>query len=347
MKKSTAFTFSFLLLTLLLGCSEKRSEKLDTRPLVRVGMVTNGVEFADALRVQGTVRTRHSALVAARVPGTIDALLVEEGAFVKAGTPMFRVDRVNLENAVMLAKAADLKAQLDFTRLKRLVAEGAVTRDTFEKAEVAAKSTALKLAVAEKNFADSEVCAPFDGIVTQKKKNAGDFVGAGMAVFAMDDPSVYEICISLNAALYGRVTVGKTEVALRAGEGERSRSTVDLSKLPVTYKSPSVNPVTRTFEIRAVVPKADDVAAGMIADCEVVFARRRSQAVPATAVALRGGSDVLFKVADGKAVRVAVEAGSTANGLREIVSPTLAPDDAIITEGMLLVNEGDEVRTMK
>jgi len=367
MKTSTLFTFYVLLLTLLLGCTEKQIERVDTRPLVRVGAVTNGVEFADTLRVQGTVRTRNSAKVAARVPGTVDALLVEEGAFVKAGTPMFRVDQVNLANAVRAAKddlamakaklaqaeATDAKAALDLTRMGRLLKDGAVTRDVFEKSEVAAKSygaalaaakaTLAKaetgLAVAEKNLADSEVRAPFDGIVTRKHVNAGDFVGAGKAVFGMDDPSVYEICISLNAALYGRVIVGKTEVEV-AGCGRKP----ETQKLLVSYKSPSVNPVTRTFEIRAVVPKSDALAAGMICDCDVVFARRRSQAVPATAVALRGGSDAVFRVVGGKAVRMAVKAGVTAGGLREIVSPTIAPDDAIIVEGMLLVNEGDEVR---
>jgi len=377
MKKSTLFTSYYLLLTLFLGCSKEQPEKLDTRPLVRVGAVTNDVEFVDSLRVQGTVRTRHSALVAARVPGTIDALLVEEGAFVKAGTPMFRIDQVNLGNAVRAAKddlamakaklaqaeATDAKAALDLKRMERLVKDGAVTRDVFEKSEVAAKSygaalaaakaTLAKaetgLAVAEKNFADSEVRAPFDGVVTQKKKNAGDFAGAGAAVFAMDDTSVYEICISLNAAHYGRVAVGKTEVAARgswfvAREARITNRETRATVFPVTYKSPSVNPATRTFEIRAVVPKTDDVAAGMIANCEVVFARRRSQAVAATAVALRGGSDAVFKVVDGKVVRVAVEAGATANGLREIVAPKLATEDAIVVEGMLLVNEGDEVR---
>jgi len=366
--------FSFfvcLLAFALLGCSKTQPEKIDTRPLVRIGSVTNDVEFVDSLRVQGMVRTRNSAQVSARVPGTIDALLVEEGSFVKAGVPMFRVDQVNLLNAVRVAKddlamakaklaqaeATDAKAALDLVRMERLLKDGAVTRDVFEKSDVAAKSHGAALAaakaalakaetglsVAEKNLADSEVRAPFDGIVTQKKKNAGDFVGAGIAVFAMDDPSVYEICISLNAVLYGRVVVGKTEVEV--SDLNEKLGTPEARKLLVSYKSPSVSPVTRTFEIRTVVPKTDAFAAGMIADCEVVFARRRAQAVPATAVALRGGSDAVFKVEDGKVVRVPVKAGLSTSGLREIVSPKFTRKDTIIVEGMLLVNEGDEVRT--
>ena len=38
------------------GCSEQIAETPETRPLVRVGTVRQGVTFVDALRVQGTVR---------------------------------------------------------------------------------------------------------------------------------------------------------------------------------------------------------------------------------------------------------------------------------------------------
>lgn len=320
MKRNTLFAFLLFALA--------ATAATDTRPLVKVGAATNGVRFVDSLVVQGSVRAKNSAVISARLPGAIDAMFADEGDAVKAGQALFQVDQVNLANAVALAKAADIKAQLDATRMARLVRDGAVTTDAFEKAEVMATSTALKLAVAEKNLADSEVRAPFGGIVTRKHKHAGDFVGPGASVFTLEDPSVYEICLSLNAAQYAKVKAGETKV----------------NGLPVTYKSPSVNPATRTFEVRAVVPKSEALASGMIVDCEVVLAERTSQAVPSTAVSLRGGGNCVFKVADGKVVRVGVTAGATAGGLTEILAPRLAPDDAIITEGMLLVNEGEEVR---
>lgn len=323
MKLSTLITYYLLPIPFVAALAAA-----DTRPLVKVGTVANDVKFVESLRVQGSVRAKNTALISARLPGAIDAMLVDEGDRVKAGQTLFQVDQVNLSNAVALAKAADLKAQLDATRMARLIRDGAVTKDMFEKADVMAKSTALKLAVAEKNLSDSAVKAPYDGIITRKHKHAGDYVGPGVPVFSMEDPSVYEICLSLNAAHYAKVKVGETKV----------------NGLPVSYKSPSVNPATRTFEVRSVVPMTDALASGMIVDCEVVFAERTSQALPATAVAKRNGRNCVFKVVEGKVVRVDVEAGATEKGLTEILSPQFTPNDAIITEGMLLVNEGEEVR---
>ena len=348
------------------GCSEQVTERPETRPLVRVGAARQGVTFVDALRVQGAVRAKDAAGVSARIPGTIDAVFVDEGARVKKGDALFQVDRQNLENAVRAAKddlamaKANLaqaeatvgKAKLDSDRMARLFDGAAVTKDALEKAQVAAKSASAAfeaaqamvtkaetgLAVAEKNLSDSCVRAPYDAIVTRKHQNVGDYVGPGRCVFDVENPSVYEISFSLNAAHFARVKPGETTVRL-------DRPLAEVRDLAITYRAPTVNAVTRTFEVRAQLPRTDDVAAGMLLDGEIVFASHTGQGVPSSAVADRGGSDAVFAVEGGKAVRIAVEAGLETDGWREIVRPALGPGRKIILEGMLLVNEGDEVRT--
>ena len=77
--------WSCVLALAVVGCSEKVVERAETRPLVRVGAARQGVTFVDALRVQGTVRAKDAAGVSARIPGTIDAVFVDEGARVKKG----------------------------------------------------------------------------------------------------------------------------------------------------------------------------------------------------------------------------------------------------------------------
>lgn len=306
-------------------------------PLVTVCRVRRGVVFEDTAFAQGTVRAKESATIAARVPGTIDELLVAEGATVKKGDVLFRVDRANLENAVKLAEIADRKAALDFRRMTRLVAEGAVTRDAYEKAEVQAKSAALQLAVARKNLADSEVCAPFDGVITEKRRDMGDFVSPGAPVLRMDNTSAYEIRFALNASDYGKVKVGETVVRLAPAAGAPTNG------FPVAYRSPSVNPATRTFEIRIAVPKTDDLAPGMIRDATVVFARTTSDALPAAAVNPLNGTNCVAVVRGGRLAVLPVAADVEQNGMRAVRG--VPPDADVVAAAMLLFNEGDEVRT--
>lgn len=381
MSKTEFLAAMALALALVGGCRKevRQTEALDMRPLVKVGRMTPDYAFTDGVRVQGTVRTKFSAAVAARVPGAIDAVLADEGMSVKAGQPLFQVDKVNLENQVKLAQddlnvaraafkeaaaaraeaqAAYEKAQTDAARMKKLYeVDHAVTKDALEKAELQFKSAdaavqrvaagvetarvrivqaETALSVAQKNLGDSRGVAPFDGIITKKLKDGGEFVSAGTAVFEMDDPRVYEVCFSMNASHYERVVTGET--AVRFDDGKEAR---------VTYKSPSVHPVTRTFEIRTAVERSPDMAPGMIREARVLFRRYAAAVVPSQAVGLRGGKHVVFVVRDGKVAGVAVETGLEWQGQTEIRNHDVLKDAEIVTEGMLLLNEGDRVRVQQ
>lgn len=351
------------------GCSKAASKSAATpsATLVTAAKPVPDATIDHVAVVQGTLRTKFSALVAARIPGTIDSIFVEEGVSVTNGTPLFQVDRRTVENAFRAAgddlaiakaklgeaNAALEKAALDDARMVKLVADRAVTKDTAEKAalqhKIASASVASAqalvtkaesgLAIAQKNLSDSLIVAPFDGIVTRKLKDAGDYVGAGVPVFMMENPSIYEITISMNADNYDLVTEGKTQVRLS------SPASLKGKLFTVTYKAPSVHPVTRTFEIRATVPKTADLATGMILDGEVVFGTRKTLAVPSAAIALRDGKWTVFAVKDGKAEAITVTKGAEWNGMVEVLDVSAGfADDQIVTEGMLLLNPGDAVR---
>jgi len=324
--------------------------------------------FTDSLRSQGVVRTKESAGISAHVPGLIEDLQVDEGDCVKKGDLLFRVDRKNLENAVRAAKddlvlvrarlvqaeATAEKANLDAERMKRLYKGAAVTKDVLEKAEVGAKSATAALdaaraaiakaetglAVAEKNLSDSCVVAPFDGVIIKKHKQPGDYAAPGTKVFELENPGRLELALLLNAARFAQVRVGTTKVRLdNALDGK--------NEFVISYRSPTVSQLTRTFEVRCELPRTEAVAPGMLLDGQVVFETHTGVGVPAAAVANRGGTDCIFIVVDGKVVRRPVETGFETDGWREIRTPTIGADEQVILEGMLLVNEGDEVRVKK
>ncbi len=381
MKKSVLTVGVLAAWAAVCGCkkAETQAVSADMRPLVKVGRLTPSFAFTDGVGVQGTVRTKYSAAVAARVSGTIDALQADEGLTVRAGQPLFQVDKINLENRVRLAQddlnvaraafkeaeaaraeaqAAYDKALIDVTRMQTLYEKDkAVTKDTLEKAELqhtaagahvqrvlAAVETArvrieqaeTAQSVAQKNLGDSQGVAPFGGVITRKLKDRGEYVNAGTPVFEMDDPTVYEVSFTMNAEHYDRVEAGKTLLRFENGK-----------EVAVTYKAPSVHPVTRTFEIRTTVEHAPDMAPGMIRDARVLFRQYMAAAVPSQAVGLRGGKHLVFVVRDGTVVGVPVDIGLEWQGRTEVRNPETLKEADIVTDGMLLLNEGDGVRVLK
>lgn len=370
-------------LLMCLGCEESSSKAVETvtdvRPRVRVCRVTDGVTFEDAVRIQGSVRTKYTASVASRLPGTVDAVMADEGDVVKAGQSLFQVDRVNLENQLAIAKddeavaaaalqeavaaesetlAALEKAERDAARYQKLFEAKATTADALEttllqlkraqavceRAKAAVSSaqarilqTATARRIAEKNLADSSGVAPFDGIITRKVLDRGDYAGAGDAIFEMDDPRVREACFQLSADRYADVTVGKTMIETHFGQ-----------TCVVTYKAPTVHPVSRTFEIRAVLKGDASIAPGMLCNARIIFDAHTGAAVPVAAVGLRNGQRVVFIVDEAGVVQATpITCGATAGAYIEVLNPEVLTSAKIVSEGMLLLNPGDQVKAVE
>lgn len=150
----------------------------------------------------------------------------------------------------------------------------------------------------------ARITAPFDGIVTHRAINTGDFLSVagkeGVFRVARLDPV--------------RVVVQVPEAdAELVGEGSPVRMTVQAISGPdrtgtVTRTSWSLEPGSRTLRAEVDVPNADGrVRPGMYIYARITAALPEAWAVPATAVGKVGDDAVVYLVEDGKAVRTLVQ----------------------------------------
>jgi len=333
--------------------------------------------FVDGIAVQGMVRARNSARVAARVAGTIESLLAAEGQAVTNGQALFRIDGVTAQEQVRLreddrrvaaagltearaavaeAAAVHRKALADRDRMHQLFDQsGAVTQDTVERADTElvraesaltraqagvelaaarARQADTSLEIAAKQFSDTLVCAPFDAIVVRKLLDTGDFAKVGDGVLELDDARRYEAAFTLSGDAYERVRENETLVRFADG-----------TVAPVRYRSPTLHPITRTFEIRVDLAPDKSWASGRLCEAMVEFERRTAPGVPDTAVGLRDGRAIVFVVRDGRAVRIDVQTGLSWQGWTEIRSVDAIAGLPVVAEGQLLLDDGDAVRT--
>lgn len=332
--------------------------------------------FERRLSVQGTLESKVFAHVAARTDGNLDTLWVDRGDAVVAGeTPLFQIDPISRQNALTIAqqnlavaqaslkvakassdkiKAEARKAQLDFERYERLHQEGNISPSEFESADVAraqaeagiavakaqvdlaerqVKQAEANLAIAEKNLADAKVVAPISGQVSARLAEPGEQMFVGKVVLRIDDTSQVEAAAFLPAQYYGEVEPGQTKFRLQIGNQDAGMHTV-------TYRSPTINPTLRTFEIKGLLKEAGPAAVpGQMATLTIVFETRRALGVPAEAVLTRAGETVVFVVEDGRAVARKVQTGLVNDGWTEIVAG-LEPTDVTVTEGQTQLHEG-------
>jgi len=340
--------------------------------------------FESSVAVAGSVLAKNCALVSARIPGSLDAVYVDEGDVVQAGqTQLFQTDSLKLTKAVDIArqglqvaelsvkeKEAGLEqmlanqelASLDLERYRILIRDNAVPKQVFDQQETGWKQAAagvkhaqallaldtakleqarLSVLMAEKDLADSLVLAPISGLVSQRFMEPGEMAGAGTPVVKIEDLSILEISVFLPEQYFAQVVPGQTQMRV-------SVSGIELGIRPVDYKSPTVNPKLRTFEVKGLVESPPpSVAPGCLAQVVVVMDSRQGVGIPAAAIQQRGGRYVVFRVADQQARMVPVKVGRDADGWTEILESELPAATPVVTMGQQLVSDGTTVSVVQ
>lgn len=143
-------------------------------------------------RLAGRVTALHTVNITARVSGEIKEVAFADGALVKKGDVLYRLDDVQyqaaLESAnaaVMQAQAEALYAERDYKRQQALYEQKASSRDVLDAAERTAKTSAAALAsakaaliTAEDNLKHCVIAAPMDGRMSFTNYSAGNYVTA-------------------------------------------------------------------------------------------------------------------------------------------------------------------------
>jgi len=353
----------------------------------RVAVVTTPAsrrDFERSLVVQGNVEAKHFAMVSPRIGGAIETIDVDEGdAVIADQTILFRTDAVALEKNVQISghaltvaecaqreaganlekNRADFhKAKLDYERFERLYEQQAVTADAFEQQQsryaqldAVVKLTVAQvdltsartdqaraaLAIAEKDLADATIVAPIDGKVSLRLREPGEMGDVGKPVIRIDDTSVVEVAAFLPAQYYAAIVPGQTTLRVAV-------SGIEIGRRVITYKSPTIQPKLRSFEIKCVLtdPPAG-VAPGAMAQLVVVLESQQGLGVPSAAFEQRGGRSVVFVIENNTARQVPVTPGIETDGWTEVVDSELAEGAAVVTMGQYMVQAGTLVTVQK
>jgi RND family efflux transporter MFP subunit len=237
----------------------------------------------------------------------------------------------------MMEQALVNEAQRNVERARPLVASRAMSEgeyDTFVaqlKAAQARYNAALntvgeqiasigvrrkELALARQAVADSQIIAPFDGVVGERRVSPGEYVQAGQTVVTLVRADRLRYTAGVPESKAGAIGVGQ-RVEIMYGEENSKRLVTTVSRV-----SPTVMQSSRSILIEADVPNPTlELQAGLFAEADVVV-NPTSQAVvvPASAVSRFAGVQKVWIVADGVARQQTVRTGREDGTRVEIVA---------------------------
>jgi membrane fusion protein, multidrug efflux system len=294
--------------------------------------------------------------IRARVSGIVQKHLYSEGSFVRAGAPLFQIERAPFEIALAQAKAAAEQAEATNDQARReadrvagLLASSAVSRRIAEEAATAYRSATASLAAAraavheaELNLSYTSVVAPIAGVTGRALHSEGSLVTA-------NTESSLLTTISQTHPIWVRFALSEAEHEnlRRAGE---EKSSVELvlangdtygERGHLNFAGSTVDQTLGTVQLRAEFanPKLE-ILPGQFATVRLDAGTQQVIAVPQTAV-LQGnqGRFVWIIGADGKAAQRPIEVGDWL-GQDWIIRKGLSDGDTVILDNLMKLNPG-------
>lgn len=230
-------------LGLVSGCSSEAATSPPPRPVL-VMTVPGGAAAAVGERsVPGVVVARYATDIGFQVGGRVGQRLVEVGQTVRKGQVLLQLDDSDYALALAARKVEAEQASADEQRLKRLVGEGAVSVADTERQRARAEAARAQYELAGNQARYATLVAPYDGVVTELRAEAGQVVAAGQPVVSMVRPGEVEIAADIPEALVAELSRRPARAEVWGAEGARYR-------LRLRELSPAASQPLRTYRAR-------------------------------------------------------------------------------------------------
>ena len=304
--------------------------------------------------ITGTIQPERRADLRAEVQAVVLQVLKENGDSVRHGDLLVRLDATAIRDALASAEASDRAARLSFEqaqrqfeRMKTLRGSGMASAQALDDAE-GRRNTAqsdleaakARLVLARQQLARTEVRAPFDGVVTERKVSPGDTAQLGKELLKVIDPRSMRYEALVSADNVGDVKVGQKVHFRVNGYGDRE------FEGRVRRMNPAANPTTRQVEVLVdFVGDDQPKLAGLYAEGRLETRTTNSLTVPATAIVRDGDRALAWKVNGEKLQKVPIVLADRDPRTGDFaIKAGLAEGDQVIKYPNAMLKEGQPVQ---
>lgn len=310
-------------------------------------------DVSTTIELVGTARPGAKAMISAEAPGRVVFFGKVEGDEVKKDEPVVSLDEtlykieVNAaRGALKKAVAALEKARLAEKRVRELYKKNVASEEAMQNAALEVKAAEAEAALREADLARAEyrlsrlkVRAPFDGRISRKLVEAGEWVKEGDGLYEIVNLERVDVIVEAPEMNIESFTRGK-------------RATFTLDAHPgasyegvVRAVAPRADVKTRTFTVRIGVDNSKgDILAGMMARVSISADEpEKATMIPRDAVVWRARKPVVFTVDDeGRAKEIPVRLGRQRGELVEALGDLRAGLPLVVT-GNEILRDGQPV----
>jgi len=299
--------------------------------------------------VTGSIQPERRADLRAEVSSVVLQVSKENGESVRRGDLLVRLDDTAIrdslqsaEESVRAISQAFDQAERQVQRLKTLQAQGMTSMQALEDAEVRRNNAQSDLVAARARVVSArqmmhrtEVRAPFDGVVSDRKVSAGDTAAAGKELVKVIDPRSMRFEGLVSADRMHELKVGQ-RVSFRVNGYPQNDFDGTIRRIDA-----SANATTRQVEVivsfnGAEMPKV----AGLYAEGRIEAGSAQMLTVPDSAVLRSGEATHVWRVKEQALQKISVQLGErdARRGDYPVVSGLSAGDRVLRAPGSTLVD---------
>lgn len=350
-------------LATLVGCGSDTESVVASIDQSRPAKIIRATQPQSSERAYpGRVQAAQRVALSFRVGGPVVEVFVSKGQRVRQDTVLARIDTrdyevqvKNLEAQLAATRAQQIQAGEEYRRVRGLYEHDNASKSEFDRARLAidvseaqveAKEQALK--AARLSLADTELKAPYSGIVADRLVEAHETVAPGQPVIRFQDVRDMEVVIDVPEREVSEIT-GVTPKGILVRFDAVAQDQFFEAK--VKEFATESDPQTRTFPVTLQIESLPETGLlpGMTASATWVMGNGKSHQgiiVPLSAIVSdeNGAAFVWQYDPDTERIsRVPVSTGKLTDAGLEIVSG-LDPDAQILAAGVDFVVHGQKVR---
>ena len=269
--------------------------------------------------ITGSIEPERRADLRAEVSAVVLAVLKENGDPVKRGDLLVRLDQTSIRDSLTAAdasaRAADQafeQAERQYQRMATLKQTGVVSTQQLEDVEIRRNSAQsdraaahTRVVTARQQLERTEVRAPFNGIVSDRKVSAGDTAAVGKELLKVIDPSSLRF-----EGLVSADSVGQLKAGQHVWFKIHGYSTNEFTGV-ITRVNPAANITTRQVEVLVAFDDASKQpnVAGLYAEGHVETQSSATLSLPGASIVREGDNAFAWRVNGEKLSKVALTLG--------------------------------------
>lgn len=279
----------------------------------------------------GTVEATVMMPIATHISARLIKLNADEGSDVVKGQVLAQLEDLHLQQSLKELKAREELAKKRYERNAKLVKQGVVSKDEYDRtlSEWTAAQSASQAAEAQVGYL--KLIAPANGRIIRRDGEIGQLIPANQPVFWLSCCAPLRISTEVDEEDIAQVRVGQ-KVLIRA---DAFPGRIFYGKVQTI--TPKGDPVARSYRVRISLPEDTPLLIGMTAETNIIFREtKHALLIPASAV-MTGNK--IWRIKDGRLSQTTVLIG--AKGPKQVeVLKGVSPADLIVLRPEPELKEG-------